>query len=99
MNTIILAKAEANLTKREYQEYTFGSLLIDGDWIEEITRWKTKDERKAIEALKETQCIIWKHIEHYEIVEYALIYCTCDEDGNFIEGSDYTFAELNEHVW
>lgn len=96
-NTIILAKAEANLTKREYQSYTFGSLIMEQDY-DEITRWKIADERKAIEALKQTQCIIWKHIELYEIVEYALVYCTCDEEGNFVEGSDYVFAELNEHV-
>lgn len=52
MNTIILAKAEANLTKREYEKYTFGSLIMEGDWFQEIAHWKVADEKKGYRSLK-----------------------------------------------
>ena len=29
----------------------------------------------------------------YSIKEFALMYCECDEDGEFVEGADFDMAE------
>lgn len=50
-----------------------------------------KDE--AVAELASKKCTYKKGIELTYIDEWALEYCECDEDGEFVEGSDYDIAD------
>lgn len=95
-NTIILKEGYAFLTKNEYKEFSKGDTICGADRNpKELKRWNIADEAEAKEELKKYRC------EYYEqkssgsmsIKEYALEYCECDEDGEFMFGSDFDFAD------
>lgn len=93
-NTIILLKGSALLTKKEYEKFSKGDTIWgDGSNPDEINRWNISDNETAKEELKKYSCSYNKGTESYSIEEYALEYCECDEDGEFIQGSDYDLAE------
>lgn len=50
---------------------------------------KTMHERKLANRRNEYR----SNGSIYRIDEYALEFCECDEDGEFIKGSDYEMAE------
>lgn len=98
-NTIILLHGYSVFLPREYKKFIEGDLIWGADENpEEIARWNIEDEQTAIKTLAEYKC----SYEHngsgtYTVNEYALEYCVTDEDGEFIEGSDFTFAVKDEH--
>ena len=92
-NTIILKKGEAMLSKNEWKSFKQGDTIWGyNSYPEEIKRWDITDEDEAGETLNEYKCSYSKgNLWHVE--EYALEYCKCDEEGEFIEGSDYNLAK------
>lgn len=59
---------------------------------EELQRWPITQEAEAKAKLAALRCTIDTTNFYSTIEEYALEYCFCDEDGEFIGGSDYYFA-------
>lgn len=93
-NTIILKKGYELLGKKEYEKFEKGNTIYgDGSDPEEIKRWPIEEKDEALDELKKYRCEYRKLREAIDITEYALEFCRCDEDGEFIDGSDYEFAE------
>lgn len=93
-NTIILLKGEALLTRGEYKKFNKGDTIFGNDSNpEELKRWSIEQEQEAKEELAKYACTYHENIETWSIEEYALEYCECDEEGEFLQGSDYDLAE------
>ena len=93
-NTIILLKGEARLSRREYKNFSEGDTIWGADSsAEEIKRWDIEHEEEAKEELKKYKCSTYTNGSIYTIEEYALEYCECNDDGEFVIGSDYDLAE------
>lgn len=99
-NTIILYHGFAKLTRMEYKRFEKGDTLYgDGSCPDEIKRWDIKDEALAKAELAKYHCVYRDDYPLWYIDEYALEYCECDEDGEFVSGFDCEFAkELNSEV-
>ena len=93
-NTIILLHGDAVLSKMEMKKFKKGDTVIN-DWADatEVKRWKMSEKDEAIAELASKKCTYKKGIELTYIDEWALEYCECDEDGEFVEGSDYDMAD------
>lgn len=93
-NTIKLLNGEALLTRGEYKKFSKGDTIwgIDRE-PEEIKRWSIEQEQEAKEELAKHSCTYHENVETWSIEEYALEYCECDEEGEFIQGSDFDLAE------
>lgn len=97
-NTIILVHGDGNcperkwLTKVQPGDSIFGT---DSD-AKEIKRWPIDKKDEALAALAKHRCKYTLHHGTMWIDEYALEYCECDEDGDFIMGSDYDLAPTKE---
>lgn len=96
-NTIILEKGEAVLTRQEYKKFSEGDTIVgENSFPQEIKRWDISQKAEAEKALSELRCDYDRHNDGsrpYKITEYALDYCEYDDDGEFVSGSDYDFAE------
>lgn len=94
-NSIILKKGYERLTENEFKNFAEGDTIwgVDQDPVE-LKRWSI-DQKEAAEAeLKKYRCTYdGGHGQIWTIEEYALEYCECDEDGEFVQGSDYELAE------
>lgn len=99
-NTIILKHGFARLTRMEYKHFEKGDTIYgDGSCPDELKRWNIKDEKLAQDELAKYHCEYYDEYPLWNIDEYALEYCECDEEGEFVSGSDYEFAkELNMEV-
>lgn len=96
-NTIILKKGYASLTKSEYSKFRKGDTISGIDVEpEELKRWNIEQKEEAEKELKNYKCSYKKYQACIDVEEYALEYCECDEEGEFLTGSDYDFAELKE---
>ncbi len=92
-NTIILKKGEAYLTNREYEKFEKGDTIWGTDReTEELKRWNIEDEEEAKKELAKYRCSYERRNDNWDIEEYALEYCECDKDGEFVEGSDFDLA-------
>lgn len=91
-NTVILKKYEAGLTNREYKEMNY-RLCVEGYEGKELARWNIEDIDIAKKELAKYKNKRWTNGSVWDIEEYALEYCECDEDGEFIAGSDYDIAK------
>lgn len=93
-NTIILKKGYAKLTESEFAHFEKGDTIWGTDrFPEEIKRWSIEQKEKAREELAKYKCSYVQYGCLWNIEEYALEYCECDEDGGFVEGSDFDLAE------
>lgn len=93
LNTIILKKGYVRLTDKEYSRFTKGDTIFgENSAPEEIKRWGIDEVEKAKEELAKYKCE-YSHGYFWDIEEYALEYCECDEDGEFIQGSDFELAK------
>lgn len=93
-NTIILLSDYTRLTAQEYKSFERGDMIWGADSAaKEMRRWDISEKEEALRELEKYRC-------RYEeasggdwlVEEYALQYCECDEDGEFIVGSDYDLA-------
>lgn len=93
-NTIILKHCEIRLTREEFKGFKKGNTICGEDEypVEKLKRWSIEDQQEAIEELSKYRCKYTEDGSLYNIEEYALEYCECDEDGEFIQGSDYDLA-------
>ena len=95
-NTILLLKGEETILKKDFKNFNPGDTIF-GNNAEpiELARWVVEDEEEAKAALAEHYCTIsyGELQKSYFVEEYALEYCTYNEDGDFVEGSDYDLAE------
>lgn len=93
-NTIILWKNEERLTPEEWKKFKKGDTIWGNDETpEEVRRWNITDAEEAKKELNLHKCSYERDGALYNVAEYALEYCECDEDGNFVCGSDYDLAE------
>lgn len=92
-NTIILLKGKKNLSRKEYRSFSKGDTIwgLNGD-PEEIARWVIDDEEEARKELAKFNCSYDNKDVYYSITEYALQYCECDSNGEFMTGSDFDLA-------
>lgn len=93
-NTIILLKGTEVLTKKKFKVFEKGDAIWGLDREpEELKRWDISQKEEAEKALASLRCEYVYRPKVVDVVEYALEYCQCDENGNFIEGADYDLAE------
>ena len=96
-NTIILLEGKANLTRMEYKKFTKGDTIWGNDYCpKELKRWNIEQIDAVKEELANYKCEYYNAGESVYITEYALEYCECDEDGEFIQGADFDLAEESE---
>lgn len=94
-NTIILLGNKASLTKAEWRKFNEGDLILGVDVDPtEIKCWNIKQEQEAKAELAKYNCsyITDSNPSLVFVEEYALMYCDTDDDGEFIEGADFVFA-------
>ena len=93
-NTIILKKGSTILTNAEYKGFQAGDTIWGNDYNPvEIRRWGMDDAEAAKAELAKYRCKYDDDGQLHRIEEYAIEYCECDEDGDFVEGSDFDLAE------
>lgn len=94
-NTVILLKGEGRFTKTEYKHFSVGDTIYGEDSNPtELKRWSIEQKVEALAELQKYRCSYRKDNQLWDVAEYALEFCTCDEDGEFMDGSDYEFAEV-----
>lgn len=95
MKVIRLIKGYARLTNFEFLKFEKGGTIWgDGSNPEELNRWGKEDEGEALKALEAVRCSYAAYNSQLvEVIEYALEYFTADEDGEFVDGSDYQIAD------
>lgn len=92
-NTIILLKGTETLTKKQFKNFEKGNTIFGLDQEpEELQRWSIEEKDEAEKVLSGLKCEYRQLPECVDITEYALEYCECDEDGEFIQGSDFDLA-------
>lgn len=99
-NTIILKYSEVRLTKEEFKNFKKGNTICGGNNypVEELKRWSfphvidLDDIEESTKELNKCRCSYKEDGSLYNVEEYALEYCECDENGEFVQGSDYEFA-------
>lgn len=99
-NTIILLVNKASLTRAEWRKFNEGDLILGVDRDpDELMRWDIKQEQEAKAELAKHNCsyVPDSNPSLVFIEEYALEYCITDEDGEFIEGADFVFANKEEY--
>lgn len=98
-NTIILLKGEARLTKREYRAFSKGDTVMGENCSpEELKRWSIEEKEQAEKELESYRCEYSEYSEMWRITEYALEYCECNEEGEFLQGSDFDLAK-EDMLW
>ena len=96
-----LLKSEARLTKEELKGFEKGDLITGNDVNpEELKRWTGEGCReKALEELKKINSSYYMGEQLADVTEYAVETYEADEDGDFLDGSDYDFAEPVTQVY
>lgn len=96
-----LLKNEARLTKEELKGFEKGDLITGNDVNpEELKRWTGEGCReKAIEELKKFNSSYYMEEQLTDAIEYAVETYEADEDGNFLDGSDYDISEPVTQVY
>lgn len=89
-NTIRLLKGFGSFTKNEIKNFSVGDTILGADANPvELKRWTIEEKEEAKEELAKYPTKYYTIGNIYVATEYALEFCTCDDDGEFIEGSDY----------
>ena len=92
-NTIILLKGTETLTKKQFKNFEKGNTIFGlNQEPEELQRWSIEKKDEAEKVLSELKCEYRQLSEGVDITEYALEYCECDKDGEFVQGSDFDLA-------
>lgn len=89
-----LLKSEARFTKEELKGFEKGDLITGNDVNpEELKRWTGEGCReKALEELKKFNSSYYMGETLTDVTEYAVETYEADEDGDFLDGSDYDIA-------
>ena len=96
-----LLKNEARLTKEELKGFEKGDLITGNDVNpEELKRWTGEGcHEKALEELKKFNSSYYMEEQLTDAIEYAVETYEADEDGNFLDGSDYDISEPVTQVY
>lgn len=96
-----LLKSEARLTREELKGFEKGDLITGNDVNpEELKRWTCEGCReKALEELKKFNSSYYMGEQLTDVTEYAVETYEADEDGDFLDGSDYDIAEPVTQVY
>ena len=99
-NTIILLRGKDGLSKSEYAKFSKGDTIFGTDSEPvEIMRWDIAEHDLAEQELAKYECLYDDSNPDYVVIEeYALAYCECDDDGDFIQGSDFRLAKEGDTV-
>ena len=94
-------KNEARLTKEELKGFEKGNLITGNDVNpEELKRWTGEGcHEKALEQLKKFNSSYYMEEQLTDVTEYAVETYEADEDGNFLDGSDYDISEPVTQVY
>lgn len=101
INTIVLLKGTQKLTNEQYKEFQKGDTIWgESQEPEELKRWNllglNEEQREEVKKMADAEMAkhrcIYSTGNCVDITEYALMYCECDEDGEFLQGSDYDIA-------
>lgn len=94
-NTIILLKGEIVLSGYDYiRNFEKGDTIYGVDSCpKEVKIWNIEQKDEASLELSKYRCSYCSYGNNLFVEEYALEYCECDEFGEFIQGSDYYFAQ------
>ena len=95
-NSIRLLKGQAYLSNNEYKKFSKGDTIWGADANAEVLKcWEAKEEEAARKELEQYRCEYhcYEAGMTYDITEYALEFFNSDEDGEFLNGSDYDLAE------
>lgn len=81
------------MARERYKKFSKGDTIwgIDRE-PQEVKRRSIEQEQEAKEELAKHACTYHENAETWSIEEYALEYCECDEEGEFVQGSDYDLA-------
>lgn len=94
--TIILLTGEGEFTPDEMKRFKKGDLIWGNDTCPKaLKRWSV-DQEEAKAELSKYECSYYTDIHLTYIVEYALAYFSCDENGEFVEGADFELAKTKE---
>lgn len=95
-NTIILKKGYRMLTRSEYAKFEKGDTIYGSDSNPtELKRYPISQKDLAYFDLNKFRCVYDdSNSDCVDIIEYALEFCECDQDGDFIQGSNYDFAPV-----
>lgn len=91
-NTIILVHGISEITEKG------DSICGIDNCAEEIKRWDISAKAEAMEELSKHRCT-YREMSTFagktvvQADEWALQFCECDEDGEYIDGADYELAE------
>jgi len=98
-NTIILLRGSESLTNNEYKRFEKGDTIFSSSADpEEIKRWSIEQKEEAKKELAKYECTYSRYNEYLiNIEEYALEYCECDYEGEFVEGCDIELAKEIEY--
>lgn len=99
-NTIRLIHGSLNCPRHIWlKKVNPGDSILECDhWCEEVMRWSIEQEAAAQKELSRRKCTYFRIGDTVYADEYALEYCECDEDGEFIEGSDYELATQEKEM-
>jgi hypothetical protein len=93
-NTIILLHGESRLNHFEKKRFQKGDTIYgDCSNPSEIKHWSIDQEDEARAELAKHKCTYRQGIALFDAEEYALEFCERDEAGEFVEGSNFDFAE------
>jgi len=100
LNMIRLLYGECRATNEELKKFQKGDTIWGNDTSpEELKRWKIEEAEEAKEELSKFCCKSVRYNEYLtDIKEYALEYFEADENGEFIEGSDFDLAPMKYMV-
>lgn len=97
-NAILLLKGEDRFARSEWNkvdEKEGSTIWQDGANPQELKRWGMEQKKEALEEFEKCKCQYVEPTGDFPgyIKEFALEYCECDDDGEFVQGSDYDLAE------
>jgi len=99
-NTIILWHDSCCLSERDYRQIPFekgDTIWGENSFPIELKRWDIEEKEEAEKELAKHMCHYRGYYEYndyqhnypngFSAIEYALEYCTCDEDGDIVYSS------------
>ena len=93
-NTVRLLHNEVRMSADKYESFEHGDTIFGIDQDPEVlAKWDIDDIEDAKMELEKFYCSSNSNGVIVDVEEYALEYCDTDENGEFVEGSDYDFAK------
>lgn len=97
LDMIRLLHGECRVTNEELKKFKKGDTIWGNDTDpEELKRWTIEEKEEAEEEIAKFCCKSVRYNEYLtDIEEYALEYFEADENGEFVEGSNFDLAVMD----